>query len=182
MSGAAIVSLVLAVVAAGLAVAWWWHGPRTPRVATLVGAGTAAGALAAALVADAARRVGPAPWQHWLALGATGLLAVVGGGGITVAVLTVADQRAPREAPTDAAEALRGGAWIGFLERLGIFAALVAGYPSAVAVILAIKGLARYPELRAGPHAGIAERFIIGTFTSMLTAAGAAGIARLLLG
>lgn len=80
-----------------------------------------------------------------------------------------------------AADVLRGGAWIGTLERLAIFASLIAGYPEGLAVALALKGLARYPELKA-TTSGAAERFIIGTFTSVLVAAAAAGLAHWLIG
>lgn len=79
-----------------------------------------------------------------------------------------------------AANVLRGGAWIGMLERLAIFATLIAGYPEGLAIALALKGLARYPELKA-TTSGAAERFIIGTFTSVLVAAAAAGLARWLV-
>ena len=71
---------------------------------------------------------------------------------------------------------LRGGAWIGALERLAVFAGLAAGWPEGLAVALALKGLGRYPELRDRDAArGAAERFIIGTFTSVLWAAACAG-------
>lgn len=71
---------------------------------------------------------------------------------------------------------LRGGTWIGILERLAIFATLVAGFPAGIAVALAIKGLARYPELQ-NPSSDAAQRFIIGTFVSVLFACGCAGLA-----
>lgn len=70
---------------------------------------------------------------------------------------------------------LRGGAWIGRLERLAIYATLLAGYPEAMAFVLAIKGLARYPELRVRTSSA-AEGFIIGTFVSVLWAASWAGL------
>lgn len=77
---------------------------------------------------------------------------------------------------------LRGGMWIGVLERLAIAGAVMAGHPEAVAVVIAVKGLGRYPELRdtAAPIRGeAAERFIIGTLASFVWAAacGAAGAA-----
>ena len=57
----------------------------------------------------------------------------------------------------------------------------MAGWPEGMAIVLAIKGLARYPELRSPdqpasvtPQA-VAERFIIGTFTSVLWAVTCAG-------
>ena len=48
-----------------------------------------------------------------------------------------------------------------------------------LAVVLVVKGLGRYPELRAaedGVRTGAAERFIIGTFASVLWACACAGI------
>ena len=80
-----------------------------------------------------------------------------------------------------AAANLRGGHWIGLLERLSMYAAVLAGFPEGIAVALAIKGLARYPELTASTP-GSAERFIIGTFTSVLVAVGCAGLAWWLIG
>jgi hypothetical protein len=80
-----------------------------------------------------------------------------------------------------AGEVLRGGAWIGALERAGIFVSLVAGWPEGLAIVLGLKGLGRYPELRNEERTGAAERFIIGTFTSVLWAAACAGVVRLLV-
>lgn len=71
---------------------------------------------------------------------------------------------------------LRGGAIIGVLERLGVAVAILAGQPVAIAYIVAIKGLGRFAELKETPAA--AERFIIGTLTSMLWAAGVAAIVK----
>jgi hypothetical protein len=72
---------------------------------------------------------------------------------------------------------LRGGAWIGYLERAAVGATLLAGWPEGVALVLAVKGVGRYSELRE-PNAP--EAFIIGTLASVLWAAGAAGVAQLL--
>lgn len=77
---------------------------------------------------------------------------------------------------------LRGGMWIGVLERLAIAGAVMAGHPEAVAVVIAVKGLGRYPELRDTQvelRGETAERFIIGTLASFVWAAacGAAGAA-----
>lgn len=76
---------------------------------------------------------------------------------------------------------LQGGHWIGLLERLAIYVSILAGFGEGIAIVLAIKGLARYPDLKA-TTTGAAERFIIGTFTSVLFAAACAGLARWLLG
>lgn len=66
-------------------------------------------------------------------------------------------------------ELLHGGAVIGVLERAAVAATLLAGFGAGLAVVLAVKGLARYPELR---EARAGEQFIIGTFASVLWAAG----------
>ena len=68
---------------------------------------------------------------------------------------------------------LRGGTWIGVLERLAITGTVLAGYPEAIAVVLAVKGLGRYPELRSAKsehRAKATERFIIGTLASYIWA------------
>ncbi|WP_205856333.1 hypothetical protein [Phytoactinopolyspora endophytica] len=70
-------------------------------------------------------------------------------------------------------DTLRGGATIGVLERAAFIIAMLAGWPEGLALILALKGLGRYPELRR-PSAP--ERFIIGTFASILWAAAVAGV------
>lgn len=80
------------------------------------------------------------------------------------------------------AEILRGGVWIGYLERAAISATLLAGWPEGMALVLAVKGVGRYPELR-GPmssETNAPEAFIIGTLVSVLWAAAAAGTAWLL--
>lgn len=70
-------------------------------------------------------------------------------------------------------EVLRGGTTIGVLERLALVAALFAGYPEAIAVIVAVKGVGRFTELDS---AEARERFIIGSLASLLWAAGVAAI------
>ena len=85
----------------------------------------------------------------------------------------------PTHDPTTSAEpasrtgVLRGGLVIGVLERLAVAGAILANEPVAIAYVVAIKGLGRYAELKDTPAA--AERFIIGTLTSMLWAAAVAG-------
>jgi hypothetical protein len=93
----------------------------------------------------------------------------------------VAGTRPAAAAGTDivsSARILRGGAIIGILERLAVCLAILAGQPVAIAYVVAIKGLGRFAELRETPVA--AERFIIGTLTSMLWAAGIAALAKVL--
>ena len=107
-----------------------------------------------------------------------GVLAVAGGGLVTTQVFSLVDRR-PGSTVRQASEVLRGGAWIGALERLAVYAAVVVGWGPGLAIVLAVKGLGRYPELRNEEDTGAAERFIIGTFTSVLWAVACAGLATL---
>ena len=83
------------------------------------------------------------------------------------------------EAP-DVPGTLRGGSWIGVLERMAVTATIAAGFPEGVAVVVAIKGLGRFSELSKNPDSS--ERFVIGTLASMLWAAVVGGVARHLIG
>ena len=192
-----LVALGALLATAGTVIAWL---PRVGRsrevavVAVLVGAGVLG--CVAALPGTPGAVPGPStlpgtpvdPDEDLALLLPAGLavVTVLGGGPVTAAVLRVADREASGTV-THAAVVLRGGAWIGVFERTGIFAALVAGWPEGIAVVLALKGLGRYSELRsdvpsdgdpdaASLHGGVAERFIIGTFCSALWAAGGAGV------
>ena len=130
---------------------------------------TAAGLALAELHADDSDNVG---------LVLAGVLAVIGGGVVTSSVFGLVDGMSAEhdDSVRKAGEVLRGGAWIGALERLAVFVTVLAGWPEGLAVTLALKGLGRYPELRTETP-GAAERFIIGTFTSVLWAVACAGAA-----
>jgi hypothetical protein len=127
------------------------------------------------------------------------LAAVVAGSPVTAGVLWLVDHGSSRADTMElAGEVLRGGAWIGAFERAAVFAALAAGWPEGLAVVLALKGLGRYSELRGVPGTpgggdpssgaapvapgGVAERFIIGTFASVLWACACAGAYLALVG
>lgn len=121
---------------------------------------------------------------------ALGALATIAGSPIVQALLNWADRHNPlasadSDAPATGIEAaastLRGGHWIGMLERLAIYSAILTGFAEGIAVVLAVKGLARYPELKA-TTSGAAERFIIGTFASVLFSGACAGLAWWLIG
>lgn len=165
--------MTFGVVAAGVA----WTSPLARRIwapaslALLVAAG--------AVAATVGPEVDIGDGQALLIVALGGLLALAGGGPLTSLVFDLVDRREPpAESLESAGQVLRGGAWIGALERLAIYATLVAGWPEGLAVVLALKGLGRYPELRAaedGVRTGAAERFIIGTFASVLWACGCAG-------
>lgn len=172
--------LVMALMAFGVVAATVaWTSPLARRIwapaslALLLAAGTVA--------ATVGEEVAIGDGQQILILTLGGLLAVAGGGPLTTLVFDLVDRREmPSDSMQTAGRVLRGGAWIGALERIAIYATLVAGWPEGLAVVLAVKGLGRYPELRAaedGVRTGAAERFIIGTFSSVLWACGCAGVA-----
>ncbi|GAA2520989.1 hypothetical protein [Rarobacter incanus] len=112
----------------------------------------------------------------------TMIVAVVGGYWFTVVVLRLADRagraRDAEERPgpesAKAVQALRGGRWIGYLERLGVAGAILGGQVSLVAILVAIKGLGRFSELQNNPDAS--ERFVIGSLASILWAAACGGV------
>lgn len=97
--------------------------------------------------------------------------------GVVPAGESASAEAAPAKAPRT--EVLRGGLLIGFLERAAVAVAILSGQPVAIAYVVAIKGLGRYPELKDTPAAS--ERFIIGTLASMLWAASVAALTKTLV-
>ena len=144
--------------------------PIPEWVAPLVAVAALAGA---AIAAAETRQV------KGFALAATAVLVIVAAalGGLPLAPVAF---RIARRQPDAGAQAvaggpLQGGRIIGILERAAVAGAILAGWPEGMAIVLAVKGLARYPDLRE-PHAS--EQFIIGTFTSVLWAIAVGGIGR----
>jgi len=178
----AVVVTVMLLAAAVAATAAWFQPLHARRhralvLVALLGAGLVGAAQL--LTAD------PTEWHGLLGTATllAGVLAVAGGGPLAATALWLVDRRGARrsrapagtaepdhreDSMAEAGEVLRGGAWIGALERAAIFATLAAGWPEGVAVALAVKGVGRYAELKLP---GTAERFIIGTFVSVLWAA-----------
>jgi len=155
-------------------------------------------------VVDRMQARGPVSVRQALAWLLVGWLAAAGGGPLAEVVLRMASgrlflqalraggwRRSPAGDQEDAqvvdqaleddqdaaAQDLRGGAMIGVLERLAVAGALLTGASQGLALVVAVKALGRYPELRT---AGASERFIIGTLASLLWAACVAGTGRLL--
>lgn len=83
-------------------------------------------------------------------------------------ILVPAETASGAKSATKTQEVLRGGTWIGYLERVAVIGAIVVGHFEIIAAVIAIKGLGRFSELDA-PEAR--ERFIIGTLVSMTWAA-----------
>lgn len=75
---------------------------------------------------------------------------------------------------------LRGGTWIGYLERFAVTGLILVGYPAGIAILVAIKGLGRYSELKA--NTGASERFVVGTLASTVWAAGLGFLGLVLIG
>lgn len=91
----------------------------------------------------------------------------------------VADEVEPA-ADVDDDGLLRGGLWIGLLERGFVAGGIALGEPSILVVVVAIKGLGRVPELLRSPTAG--ERFIIGSLASLGVALAVGVVGRALVG
>ncbi|MCV7589828.1 hypothetical protein HI846_00540 [Micrococcus luteus] len=90
----------------------------------------------------------------------------------------------PSAAPTDpAADGLRGGRYIGPMERLlMVVLGLAQAYP-VIAALMAAKGIVRFPEISADRGAGSrAEEFLIGSLASWGLAAAGAVVVWLALG
>ncbi|MGJ7440913.1 hypothetical protein [Aquipuribacter sp. MA13-6] len=161
-----------------------------PWLGALVVAGLLVPLVAAGLLALAAGPLHGAPGV--LAVAALLVAAAAGGSPMATGVLRLADPAAARAAegvdlhrggsrldvqerarPVVATMStpglLRGGSTLGVLERLATFGTLALGSPEGIAVVLAVKGLGRFGELRT-PAAP--ERFMIGTFASVLWACG----------
>jgi hypothetical protein len=171
--------LVLLVTAGSLACAILAFRLQKPKFATVAAGGLAAALLIAAVPSPGGSNV------FGILLGMLALaLAVVGGGPMALLALRLAtnnsvppgrhggilvengDTTTPDQIDgRPAHEVLRGGLMIGILERLAVTGAILAGFPEAIAVVVAIKGVGRFTELAA---AEARERFIIGTLASLI--------------
>ncbi len=137
-------------------------GPAAPPIVKIL--------LGVAVLALSVVGGGPAA-QLVLALASRGSVTAGAHGGIVI------DQRATAENPYGGTrEVLRGGTFIGYLERFATAGSIMAGFPEAIAVVIAIKGVGRFTELEASEAR---ERFILGTLVSLIWACVCAGIFRL---
>ena len=77
---------------------------------------------------------------------------------------------------SDNEKSLKGGRLLGPMERLLIVGLGLAGHVTAASIVVAAKGLLRFPELQRGSEAGgpsdVTEYFLIGSFASWLLALG----------
>lgn len=147
--------------------------------------GGAAAALLAAIIVAALPGPGSTPILAVL-LSLTGAaLAVIGGGPAATTSLRLATRGSVPNGlhggilvESEPREVLRGGLAIGLLERLAVAGTIIAGFPAALAVIVAVKGVGRFTELDA---AEARERFIIGSFVSLIWASASAAVVVLAL-
>jgi hypothetical protein len=147
--------------------------------------GGSAAALLGAVVVAALPGPGSTPILAVLLSLAGATLAVIGGGPAATTSLRLATRGSVPNGEhggilveSEPREVLRGGLAIGLLERLAVAATIIAGVPGALAVIVAVKGVGRFTELDA---AEARERFIIGTFVSLIWASASAAVVVLAL-
>lgn len=149
-------------------------------------------ALLAILGSAGGRGVLSSPFEAALAMAAGTAAAALTGSSVTAAILQMS-QRSGRRYRSPAHESegelvqskdperdssLHGGLWIGVLERTGVAVTLLAGWPTGLTILAAIKALGRFAELK---NADAVERFILGTFASFLWAAAWSGVAMVLI-
>ena len=65
---------------------------------------------------------------------------------------------------------MRGGRWIGPLERILILLLASVEAPAAIAAIVSAKGVIRFPEISEDKAGQKAEEFLIGSFASWILA------------
>ena len=184
-------ALVLSLVSAAVLSVLAYVRPR--RTYVWFAAGTLGIAMLAAASANEPAQFGLAPLVVLLGLttavfggspaAATALELAMGGtvspglhGGIIVTDRRPSGDDRQSVQPPVRREVLRGGLTIGVLERVASAGAIIAGFPEALAIVVAVKGVGRFTELEA-PEAR--ERFIIGTFASLIWACAAALVVHL---
>jgi len=144
---------------------------------------------AGGVLADWLRATG---WHGLARLGADRFLLVLGlflvqlstGNEIVRLVLAATGTIKPVGEP-QASDQLRGGRLLGPLERIFIFGLGFSGYVTAAGLVIAAKGLIRFPELNARRKNGsvtgvgideVTEYFLLGSFLSWLVSLAAIGI------
>ena len=70
----------------------------------------------------------------------------------------------------ESGDSMRGGRWIGPLERILILLLASVEAPAAIAAIVAAKGVIRFPEISQDKAGQKAEEFLIGSFASWILA------------
>ncbi|XAS77883.1 hypothetical protein V3G39_07585 [Dermatophilaceae bacterium Sec6.4] len=128
------------------------------------------------------------PADRFLLIVAIAVIQLATGNELVRLVLTSIGAVKPEGVPQPSDE-LRGGRLLGPMERLFILGLGLAGQPTAAALVIAAKGLIRFPELQARRSArlevsglgidAVTEYFLVGSFVSWLIALGGLGLAAL---
>lgn len=185
-----VLVVVAAAVAAALRPTKTTDVTGAPPASLVLAVATALGlALVGGLVLDAGAvgdALDGAVADERMAFVVVGLLGAVFGAGalIGAALAPLADRVRSEAKPSEetATEGLvRAGLYIGWLERSLVFLFVVAGEPSAAALALTAKSVARFPAFARG-HEPLAEYVLIGTLASFGLATAAAVGTRALLG
>lgn len=196
VSGAGL-PVTLAALATALGAAGVWHALAPVR--RPVWRTAAVGAVVVLAVAEHTGGLAGPARPPGLTLLAAGLVLLETSNRVTRDVLDLAGrpsgETAGEEAPDAAGAAdgpgLRGGRFIGPMERLLMAALGLMGAWQAVAAIMAAKGIVRFPEIaqdaraqdpKGGPAGASAEEFLIGSLASWTLAAGAGVLVHLALG
>ncbi|QPL04516.1 MULTISPECIES: hypothetical protein [Actinomyces] len=150
-----------------------WGGGRGPLARVVALAAALALSLVPLLAAGAPE---PTAGEQVLAVLGTGLLMGGPSNDAVAALLTLVREGAAGAEGASGA-LLRGGRWIGALERMLVLVLAFSDVPAAVGAVVAAKGVIRFPEISRdageGTNGGAkAEEFLIGSFSSWLLAAG----------
>ncbi|WP_243063815.1 hypothetical protein [Humibacter sp. RRB41] len=182
-----VIYWALVIIVVGLGIAAAAVTIKTPRRWLVI---AASAALVVALVMVVLPHDRPYPAVS-VVLGLAALaLSVLGGGPAVLFVLAVASRDTVREGrhggivversdSPASGEVLRGGTVIGIFERIATTASVMAGFPEAIAVVVAVKSVGRFTELEV---AEVRERFIIGTLVSLVWATACGALFRLATG
>jgi hypothetical protein len=91
-----------------------------------------------------------------------------------VLAVTGTTNPAQHDTPADPAQQLKGGRLLGPMERVFIVGLALAGQLTAASIVVAAKGLLRWPELHSKPDQQLIHRlteyFLVGSFVSWLVA------------
>lgn len=187
LSGACV-GQALVVAAVSLAVLALWVGFDYPPLKGGPGLPLAWVGVVLATLFSLSGSVAPisGPFEHWYGQLGFGFVATVPVDqfvlGLGAAVFMTASGNKVVRLVLDAANvpwkrsesAHPGGRVLGPLERLIVFAIVLAADPAAAAIVITGKGLLRFPEIRSeSQHSGpdtVTEYFLIGTFTSLVIA------------
>lgn len=198
--------LALAITVVGVVV---WRvtatGARSEKMAPGLPLGVLGGTLLLLLALSGGASALGGPLAHWLqgvqwpgahapspakALLVTGLVLVQLSTGNLVVRLVLRSIGALRPSGAEPSQEIRGGRLLGPLERVLILGLGLAGQVTAASLVIAAKGLIRFPELQSSSRAdddgaapdmrihALTQYFLVGSFVSWLVALASVGLGR----